>query len=360
MYNPKPVLPIILLRFSVKRIQLENAINELSRLLKKGEARESKYQEFFENNPVVFEVLGYVKAYPKPRLPKLDGDYLEPDFLVEQVDGLYQIFELKTPQEKLIQEIKSRDKFYADVDKYISQVFTYSEYFDDNEHRRLVINELSLDVQKTPDMVLVVGRDNNVDKKLLHTLTRRRASALHIVTYDFILSTLQFHHATLFGHSEKLPGISWHGIITLHDVDVKRRQYIFDAGNSLHHSRLSIYINEQKRLCFEILDGEGISHSMSVSVGKGKNINWEEKSYICCEFGSSDKFSIMQLLVDNRLIAKNELLFPISIPIGLDFSRKTIASDIQGQNHGTLTMAGLSIYNIALTFQQRYGPHSAP
>ncbi len=340
---------------SVNKVQLEGAITELSLLLKADESRESKYQEFFEKNPVVFTILGYKRAYSKPRLKKLDGEYLEPDFLVEQIDGLYQIFELKTPQEKLVQDIKSRDKFYADVDKYISQVFTYSEYFDDSENRKYVNETLSLDVQKAPGMVLVIGRDKNVDKKLLHQLAKRRTNTLHIVTYDLILSTLQFHHAAQFGHSENLSGVSWHGIITLHDVTVKKRQYIFDAGNSLYHSRWSLYLNEKKHLCFEILDRDGVSHSIFVPVGKGRKINWEEKSYICCEFGSSDSFSIMQLLVDNSLVAKNEFLFPISIPIGLDFNRKTIGSDINGQNHGTLTMAGLSIYNIVLPFKQRYG-----
>jgi hypothetical protein len=339
----------------VKKQQLENAINELSSLFKMGESRESKYQEFFENNPIVFEVLGYIKAHPKPKLQIPDGDYLEPDFLVEQVDGLYQIFELKTPQEKLVQEIKSREKFYAEVDKYISQVFTYSDYFDDSEHRKLVNKTLSLDVQKKPDIVLVIGMDKNVDKKLLHLLTRQRANPLHIVTYDDILSRLQFHHAAMFGYSENLSGVSWHGIVTLHEVDVKRRQYIFDAGNSVYHSRWSLYLNEQKHLCFEILDRDGVSHSISIPVGKASGIYWEAQSYICCEFGSSDRFSIMQLLIDNRLIAKNEFSHPISIPVGLDFRRNTIASDITGQNHGTLTMAGLAIYNIVLSFQQRYG-----
>jgi hypothetical protein len=338
----------------VKRTDLELAITQLASLLRKNETREAKYQEFFEKNPIVFEALGYVRAYSRPRLQKVDGDYLEPDFLVQQVDGLYQIFELKTPRDKLINEIKNRDKLSASIDKYISQVAVYSEYFDDSLHRQWVKDSLSLDIQKQPDMVLVVGVDENTDKKLLHLLVKRRTGALHVVTYTDILTRLQFQHAALYGSLDTQSGVSWHGIITLHDVDINRPQYYFDAGNSVNHSRWSLYLNARKHLCFEIIDKDGVSHSLSVPVGKGKGIDWEAQAYVCCEFGNSDRFSIMQMLIDNRIVARNESPFPIQVPAGLDFHRHTIGADIEGKNHGTMTMAGLLIYEEVLPFQKRY------
>lgn len=338
----------------MKQTELELAITRLSSLLKKNETREARYQEFFEKNPIAFEALGYVRSHPKPRLQKTDGDYLEPDFLVEQVDGLFQIFELKTPQDKLITKSKNRDKLRASVEKYISQIAVYSEYFDDSVHQQWVSETLALDVQKRPDMILVVGTDENTDKKLLHLLVRRRAGALHIVTYTDILTQLHFQYTSLFGSSETLSGVSWHGVVTLHSVDVNRRQYYFDAGNSVNHSRWSLYLNARKHLCFEIIDKEGVSHSLSIPVGKGKSIDWEVKAYICCEFGSSENFSMMQLMIDNRVVAKKESPSPIEVPAGLDFDRATIAADIEGKNHGTMTMAALAISKNIQPFQNRY------
>ena len=122
----------------MRQVQLEQAINRLARLLRDGESDEAKYQEYFERNPVVFEALGYSAAYPKPQLPLPDGEHLEPDFLVKRPDGLYEVFELKTPQERLVHGKKHRDKLYARVEEYISQVENYSEYFDDSEHRTFV------------------------------------------------------------------------------------------------------------------------------------------------------------------------------------------------------------------------------
>jgi hypothetical protein len=337
----------------MKRDALEAAIARLDRLLRSGESSEAKYQEYFEQNLAVFEVLGYVSAHPKPQLPWPDGGFLEPDFLVQRTDGLFEIFELKTPQERLVCPKKYRNKFTAKVNEYLSQAQYYSEYFDDSENRNRVKALHSLDVQKSPDMVLVVGTDDGVDKKLLHLLTRRETNALRIVTYDDILSTLRFHHAAFFGHPETLSGASWHAILTLHKIDVSRRQYIFDVGDSLSRNRWSVYLNERGQLCFEILDQDGVVHTISVSPGN-QSFHFDVKTYVCCEFGSSDDFSWMQLLVDNRIVAEREWASPISVSSGLDFGRKIIGADLEAKNHGTFTMAGLAIYQNTLTFQQRY------
>lgn len=338
----------------MKRTRLEQAINRLARLLRDNESAEERYQKYFENNPVVFEFLGYDAFYPKLHLSLPDGGYLEPDFLVKRPDGLFEIFELKTPQERLVKEKRHREGFYAKIDDYIRQVSKYSRYFNDRENRTRVLKDYSLDVQEKPDMVLVAGVDDGVDKKLLHLIARERSIALRIFTYDELLSRLQFHHARLFGHSENLSGASWHAVITLHKVNVQRRQYIFDAGDSLSKNRWSIYLDERDIFHFEIIDWDGISHSVSVRLGR-RSFEFSETCYLCCEFGNSDNFSIMQILVNNRIVAKRELAYPLNITTGLNFRIKTIAADIEERNFGTFDMAELAIYSNTLTFWQRAG-----
>ena len=336
----------------MKRTALEGAINRLTRLLDGNVSSEAKYQEFFQTNPVVFETLGYLRGIPKPRFPRPNRKRLEPDFLVQRPDGLFEIFELKTPQEKLIHYKPSREKFTANIDGYISQVETYSEYFDSDENRRLVNDRLSLNIQKRPDMVIVAGRDKGTDKALLHLLVRRRTGALQIRTYDDILSWLKFQHAALFGHTENLTGASWHGIVTLYKVDVQRPQYIFDVGDSLLQNRWSVYIDVNGYLRFELLDRNGASHSVAIRSGS-HSFEYGVQIYLCCEFGSSDNSAIIQMLVNNSIVAQNELTFPINISGALDFNRKVIGANIEGKDHGTFNMAGLAIYKNTLTFQQR-------
>jgi hypothetical protein len=336
------------------RTRLEHAITELRQLLRAGVSPEKRFQRFFEANPVIFQVLGYAEAYPKPHLPLSDGGYLEPDFVLKRPDGLFEIFELKTPQEKLVVVKRHRDKFREPISEYVSQAHTYSDYFDDSANRERVKDELGFDIQKSPDMTIVAGRDAHVDKKLLYLLVRRQSGALRLLTYDDLLSWLIFHHTALYGDTESLNGASWHAILTLYAVKVPRRQYIFDAGDSLSRNRWSVYVDENGRLTFGILDRNGHGRTASIA-SDTRDFTLGFRHYICCEFGSSDSYAIMQILVDNRIAETQESASPLLVSSGLDFSRRVIGADLEGKNHGTFDMAGLAIYKSTLTFDERQG-----
>lgn len=333
------------------RTELEDAINQLSHLLRKDESAEEKYQQYFEENPIVFKVLGYSNAYPKLRLPRSDGGWYEPDFLLERPDGLFEILDLKTPQEKLItSRKKSRKRFYAKIGDYISQVEEYAEYFNNSEYRNQVKDIYSLDVQASPEIMIIAGIDRSVNKKkLLHQLLSRRTHRPHIFTYDDVLSSLQFHHATLFGHTENLSGVACYALLTPHKAAAPKPQYIFDAGNDPFKNRWSIYIDKHNALCFEVLDSEGSSYSVSVRPGT-RSFHFETECHIICEFGNSDSFSIMRILVNNRTAAEQQFQFPISIPSDLNF---TIGADIEKKHFGSFSLAACSIYKGIPDFQQR-------
>lgn len=332
------------------RTELEDAINQLSHLLYEDESAEEKYQRYFEENPIVFKVLGYSNAYPKLRLPRSDGGWYEPDFLLERPDGLFEILDLKTPQEKLItSRRKSRERFYSKIEDYISQVEEYAEYFNNSECRDLVRVNYSLDVQTSPEITIIVGIDRNVNKKLLHQLLSRRTHRPHIFTYDDVLSSLQFYHATLFGHTENLSGVAWYALLTPHKDAARKPQYIFDAGDDPSKNRWSIYINKHNALCFEVLDSEGSSYSISVRPGT-RGFHFDTMCHIICEFGNSDSFSIMRILVNNRTAAEQQFQFPISIPSDLDF---TIGTDIEKKHFGSFTLAACAIYKVVPNFRQR-------
>ena len=90
-----------------RKIKISNAILWLENLIENKVSKESKYQEYFEKNPIVFEVLGYTEFYPftkqaEQRLPKDNYTDLqpEPDFIVKNNNGIFEIFEIKTPIDK--------------------------------------------------------------------------------------------------------------------------------------------------------------------------------------------------------------------------------------------------------------------
>ena len=67
------------------RTELEDAIKQLSHLLDEDESAEEKYQQYFEENLIVFKVLGFSHAYPKLALPRSGGGSYKPDFLLERL-----------------------------------------------------------------------------------------------------------------------------------------------------------------------------------------------------------------------------------------------------------------------------------
>jgi hypothetical protein len=334
------------------RQELEKATQELIGLLRSGMEREDAYQTFFEEHPIVFKILGYEEAYPKIKLPLDENEYLEPDFILTRPNGLFEILDIKTPQEELVKTKKYRNDLYAKVSEYLSQVEHYSEYFDDDRHRELVRTNYGFDIQKRPDTLIMIGTDQDLDKKILHNLLRRRSRGVRISTYDDVITSLLFYHANLYGHSENLKGASVHALLQIRPKSNACRQYIFDSGETLNRNRWSIFIDEKRRLCFEVYDSNGKNHLVAVDEGES-SLKYDDFFYLCCEFGSSDNFSIMQILVNNVIRSRAESTEPIPLPAHLDLKNSIIGTDLTKTCFAAFTITELIIYNRVLSFPER-------
>jgi hypothetical protein len=259
----------------MKREDVETAIHNLATLLDAGEERqhvinletlknvgkgEPVFQKFFEDHPCVFESMGYAKAHPHPKLPLRETDakrsYLVPDFLLERFNGLFEIVDLKTPEEQLIRDIPYREKFYSKIEEYLSQLDNYSEYFDDSQNRTLVHEQLSLDVQKRPNCMLIVGRDAGLDKQQLHAMRIRHSAHSEIWTFDDVLTHLRMHYAQNFNRGDGLPGVSLYGAFAIERGDTELKRYIYDQGLTSFANRFSIFLTGDT-LAFEVFDASG-------------------------------------------------------------------------------------------------------
>ena len=159
--------------------KLIKAVLELEHLLEVDEKLEDSYQKFFEQNEIVFTVLGYKNflAFTKAsgnKLPKDESSELqpEPDFIVQRKnDGLFEIFEIETPVSKNLVTDKNpyREKFTSEVQSYISQTITYEQYFTRNPTNRQRVKELyGIDIQPDVDIKMVIGRNEYIDKSQIH------------------------------------------------------------------------------------------------------------------------------------------------------------------------------------------------
>jgi Domain of unknown function (DUF4263) len=338
------------------RNQLENAIYELSNLLKTDEVKEKEFQNYFEKYDVVFNVLGYSKAYPHLSLEltdrlkeKFDSDVLIPDFFAQKFNGNLDIFELKTPQESLIKYKRGRTPFYAKINDYIAQAIQYSEYFEDQENRNLFQKKYVLDIQKKVDTVIVAGRDEYLDKSHLHDEIRRRSNHLDIVTFDEILNRLTFFHTQQFGDTASYSsGAGYSLIMKLNNTSRDLRKYIFDVGDSVNRSRWSIFLNKNNAICSEIIDDEG--ETFSVKVNSPSKINTDKPFHLMCQFATNGQSTILQILINNQIVGESrfEGMLKIASDTLENLSNLKFANmgaDINGNNAN----GGFDIYTNALT-----------
>lgn len=322
------------------RNQLENAIYELRSLLETGEAREERFQSYFEKYDVVFSVLGYSKAYPHIVLDltdelkeKFDREVLIPDFLAQKLNENMDVFELKTPQENLVKDKRGRTSFYSKINDYIGQVVQYSEYFEDQENRNLLKSKHGLDIQKKVDVVIVAGLDKGLDKKLLHDEIRRRSHHLNIITFDEILNRLAFCHTQQFGDTSSYSsGGGVYLMMKLNSTSRDSRKYIFDAGDSLDQRRWSIFLNKNNTICSEIIDDEG--ETFSVKANAMSKINNNKPFHLMCQFATNGQSTILQILVDNQTVCESKVdgMLKISADALENFKFVTVGADIEGNN----------------------------
>lgn len=338
------------------RNKLENAIYELRNLLKTDEIKEEIFQAYFEKYDVVFNVLGYSKAYPHFSLEltdelkdKFDREALIPDFFAQKINGNIDIFELKTPQENLVKDKRGRTSFYAKINDYIAQVLQYSEYFEEQENRNLFKQKYGLDIQKKIDTVIVAGRDNNLDKKQLHDEIRRRSNHLDIITFDEILNRLIFYHTQQFGDTASYSsGAGLYLMMKLNNTSRDLRKYVFDAGDSLDQRRWSIFLNKNNIICSEIIDDQG--ETFSVKANSLSKINKDKPFHLMCQFATNGECTILQILVDNQVVGESKFdgMLKISSDALDNFSSLKFASagaDIKGNNAN----GGFDIYTHVIT-----------
>ena len=154
-----------------------------------GNPREQTWQNFFQENIFIFDSR-YIDFIPKHCIKT--GRSSEPDFLVYDIYGYVDIYEIKRSSVPLLQYDSSHDNYYwsTEVSKAISQLEKYLFYCSEN---RLSI-ENSLKLEKNIDVkiikpkgVLVIGkRDALENEKMLTDFEILRASLknIEIILYD--------------------------------------------------------------------------------------------------------------------------------------------------------------------------------
>jgi hypothetical protein len=336
----------------MSRIALERAIEEIDCLIADPEAAEPEFQSWFEAHQIVFELMGYKKVIPHPRLTTNGTLLFTPDFLGQRIDGLWDIIEIKRADTEVLKDTKRRKAFYSEMETYISQAHQdYSKYFNDRANRTEFLAAYGESVQESPDSLLIAGRNEGLDHQAVHRLISGRVPRIELRTYDTVRERLELHRARTFGPFEKLPGVTIHLVLALEQSAEPGERYILDIGASETHNRVTLRTDANGNFVFSAFDRAGLPHQTFVPRGPN-TYDYNQLLYLCCEVAGNDDRAMARVEVDGTCRSEATLPgldigFPI-LPLPL-----VIGSDLRGAAHSSMFITFQAVQGHSSTFHER-------
>jgi|HubBroStandDraft_2_1064218.scaffolds.fasta_scaffold23518_3 thioredoxin len=165
----------------------QRIVEEFEALLNYPRSTEHMFQDFFAAHPDFIINDDYRGVHSQIVLERSGSRKLIPDFVLEPYNSnsLCDILELKRPDAGLFVDKKNRPRFSAAVFEAVAQLREYQEYFELEEHRKLVERYYGLKLFR-PRLILVIGR-----RGTLSPLQFKKAQGdfptVTIQTYDDLL-----------------------------------------------------------------------------------------------------------------------------------------------------------------------------
>lgn len=333
----------------MEREEVEQTVLALEKLISRDDSSEAVFQKWFEENPCTWEIMGYRRIIPHPKLLGADNNTYIPDFMGQRIDGRWDIIEIKTPQCSILLDSKKRSKFYAEMESYVSQCREYSTIFDDNVVRSAFEKEFGSAIQKRPDVVLLAGMSQGLDRIKINEMFGDRVPRITHQTYDDILSSIEFHRVKNFSFSEGMRGATLHCVILLDKPPKLIDYYICDIGTG-NRNRISIISSSEFGLLVTILDANQHKHEFQIPRGPD-TYQWGELIIFRLEIGCSDVNSFIACEINGtRAIETKKNKFPFVLKNDCPI---VMGSNFSGKKPSWMMMSRFELSPRTLTFRER-------
>lgn len=275
-----------------ERERFEVFLLDLDALLARPEQDEASYQALLERHPIVFRALGYQAWIAKPVLVTAARSF-EPDFLVQGMDGTWEVFELKRPDTTVVRPKEPRQQFYAEFDSYVSQCTEYARFFLDAANRAQVRARHQIDVQQSVASTLVAGRSNAVDVLAAHELLHRRDGPITLRTFDDLRLAVVNARDLAFGSRDLLSGLSMHMVVRFGEVE-GAANHIVRVIDPKSGRQIGISIDSDRvlRLTLRGTDRQECLAQVSVEKWGVTGANWQYLSFDVASVGERTLASI--------------------------------------------------------------------
>jgi len=331
------------------RQELEEALTELHLLLECTEHSEDALQAWFERHPAALLAYGYRRGIPHPRLESATGEVFVPDFLVEDLTGVWSVLELKRPDTPVVKKVARRKSFYAEFESYISQCREYSSFFADRAQRLGFNAKHNTSVQEMVPAVVVAGRRQDVDFVAVQKLLFDRGAKVSLQTWDDVATRLEFFRAQQFAINEERPGLSIHVVAVL-GKQVGQEYFLLDYGTELHRNRVSVFVSPEDEVCFRVLDTRGTSYVARVPF-EDAPIFYGIPVYLAFELGFAEDYTYLSVEINGHHFADRRVDKMVVEPESLEW--QVMGSDVEGRTPAEFSMVEVVVVGKTLTFSDK-------
>lgn len=333
--------------------QIETALGELS-LIIDTDADENTFQQWFERNEIVFRCLGYKRVIPHPCLDlevKQNDTYI-PDFMAVNSSGIWEIIEIKPAKALIIKDSERRHTLRNSTESYLSQCAEYSNLFMDREYLKRFNSRYQADCHKTPDVTLIIGRSEGLDKRQLQgILAHRSMPHIAIKTFDDVReSVYQFAETAHDLPMTILPGMCIAFTAILLPCPDEKTTYILDVCKHDSSSRIQLYVNDG-RLFLDVTDRNGKFCSINTTQSDYASA-LDKFSSFAIQISSNGEYSTIELLVEDKLLLETRQRGMV-----FDFTEQieyVVGSDQSGCHPSSMLFGALVILQLIPLIEDRW------
>lgn len=334
---------------SFDRPAVEAALHQLSVLMETGSPEEGEFQDWFGRHPVVFAAYGYQRWISHPELVTHAGETYWPDFVVQRLTGVWDVFEIKRPDTKVLRHAARRQEFYAEFRAYVKQCRDYARYFLLPQHRAAYTQRYGATVQEEWRSILVAGRSADLDPLRVNDILADEGATVEHQSYDDVRRRLEFLRVQAFAKYENNVGRSLHFMIIPRRLE-GRPSYVMDIGSHADRNRISLYFDERQRLVLRVVDGDREAHIVRMAMGD-ERLLYDRLAYIVCEVGVGAGHAFLSIEIDGQHFADARLPgFDFDPEGGLPY---VLGADVTGTAHSAMDVAEILVYDRTLTFWER-------
>jgi hypothetical protein len=147
--------------------------------------------------------------------------------------------------------------------------------------------------------------------------------------------------------TSRWPGFAFNNLLCLGQPIAGRDNYIFDLGQDLARNRMSLFIDTNQNLCFRVIDQDSQAISVRVKLDSGM-FNFSQTFYSLCEFGTSNNFSFIRIVINGNEMVEKHQAWPIVISVPYHDMVQRLALDIAGGNGGVFRTRDFAVYTNTL------------